>query len=188
MATKQIDGISDVTSTSTDNNSGTIKANGSVGGTFETSPTTTEKTGVFGSTVVDNDDADKALSIGSFAFNNERPIAKKTTTSLAGVPENFLQSGACVPGLIKSIHKTESVRTRKLTTAIRENKWNEFSGEFDAGYPQVSLDTFYNIAADDTSTLPIDDAANPTRLNPGELVYKDGSPNPINNTYKPKTS
>lgn len=188
MATVQTDGTSSVTLASTDNNGGTIKANGSVGGTFETSATTQLKTGVFGSTVVDNSDSDKALSSGEFAYDNNRPVGKKITDSLATVSNNFLVSGASDPANIRSIHKIESIRTRKLTTAIRENRYNEFTGEFDAGYPQVSLDTFYNISADDTSTLPVDEAANPTRENPGELVYKDGSPNPVTDLYKSKTS
>lgn len=177
MATVQTDGTSAVTSTSTDNNGGTIKANGSVGGTFEASATTQMKTGVFASTVVDNDNADKALSGGTFAYNNERPIAKKTTDILAGVAEDFLVSGAAVPSLRRSIHKIESVRTRKLTTAIRENRYSEFTGEFDAGYPEVSVDSF-----------GADNAANPTRTVPGELVYRDGSPLPVQDDYKAKTN
>jgi hypothetical protein len=181
MATKQTDGLSDVTSASTDNNGGTIKANGAVSGTFQATATTLEKTGVFGSTVVDNDSADKALSSGTFAYDNERPVAKKTTTTLAGVAEDFLQSGAAAPSTRRSIHKIESVRTRKLTTAIRTNKWNEYSGEFDSGYPETSTDSFGT-----------DDAANPTRNVPGELTYIAGNDNtilvPKNDDYKSRTN
>lgn len=189
MATKQIDGVTDVTPTSTDNNGGTVKANGLVSGTFQATATTQEKTGVFGSTVVDNNSADKALGAGTFAYDNERPVAKKTTTTLAGVAQDFLQSGASAPETIRSIHKIESVRTRKLTTAIRTNKWNEYSGEFDSGYPEVSVDSFGS-----------DNAANPTRETPGELTFigqsvSDGSTStvdtilvPKNEDYKPKTN
>jgi hypothetical protein len=177
MATTQTDGTSPVTSNSTDNNGGTIKANGSVGGTFQSSQITQPKSGVFGSTVIDNDAADKALDSGTFAYDNERPIAKKTTVSLAEKANDFLLSGAAVPGLRNSIHKINSVRTRKLTTAIRNNKWNEYSGEFDAGFPEVSEDVFAT-----------DNAANPTKEKPGEFVYRDGSPQPITDDYKEKTN
>lgn len=188
MATVQTDGASAVTATSTDNNGGTIKANGTASGTFAASSVTQAKTGVFGSTVVDNNDADKALSAGTFAFNNNNPVGKKVTSSLSGVSNTVLLSGAGNPGGIRSIHKIESVKTRKLTTAIRENRYNEFTGEFDAGYPQLSDDTFYNIAANDTSTLPVDQAANPTMEVPGELTYRTGAAEPVSDDYKAKTN
>jgi hypothetical protein len=177
MATVQTDGTSAVTATSTDNNGGTIKANGTVSGTFAASSVTQAKTGVFGSTVVDNDDADKALSAGTFAFNNNNPVGKKVTSSLSGVSNTVLLSGAGNPGGIRSIHKIESIKTRKLTTAIRENRYNEFTGEFDSGYPETSTDNFGT-----------DDAANPTMEVPGELTYRTGAKEPVTDEYKAKTN
>ncbi len=177
MATVQTDGSSAVTSTSTDNNGGTIKANGTVAGTFQASSVVQEQTGVFGSTVVDGNDADKALSAGTFAYNNNDPIAKKVTGSLAGVSNTFLKSGAGNPGGIRSIHKIESIKTRKLTAAIRSNKYNRYTGEFESGYPQSSTDSFGT-----------DDAASPTMSVPGELVYKTGKPVPVQDNYKAKTN
>jgi hypothetical protein len=70
----------------------------------------------------------------------------------------------------------DGVRTRKLTSAIRQNKFNIYTGEFDAGYPVVTVDTF-----------AADDAAQPTRAVPGELTYKSSSLNPVNDVYKGKT-
>lgn len=181
MATIQVNG-NPSTSTSTNNDGGAIKANGSVSSNVVTSVSTTRPDlGVFGSTVIDNDSADKALLGGVFAFNNERPIAKKTTMSLSTVSNNFLVSGAGDPTNIRSIHKIESVTTRKLTTAIRDNKWNEYSGDFDSGFPEVQVDSFGE-----------DAAANPTREVPGQLNYIAGNENtilvPKSDTYKPKTS
>lgn len=177
MATVQVDGVSAVTSTSTDNNGGTIKANGTVSGTFAATSVVQEKTGVFASTVIDNDNADKALDSGTFAFDNQRPVGKKVTSSLAGVSNTVLLSGAGNPGGIRSIHKVETVTTRKLTTALRENRYNEVTGEFDAGYPEVVTDTFDS-----------DDAANPTMAVPGELTYKTGAANPVTDEYAAKTN
>lgn len=145
--------------------------------------------GVFGSTVLDNDDADKALTTGTFAYNNQSPIAKKVTNKISGVSNNFLVSGAAKPSLVRSIHKiqvldegyVEGVRTRKLTSAMRAGKWNMFTGEFDAGYPQNSVDIL--------SLYPTykDVAANPTRLVPGRLTYKTSSPDIVNSSYEEKT-
>lgn len=145
--------------------------------------------GVFGSTVLDGVNTNKALPGGVFRYDNEQPVAKRISTSLANVNNDVLQSGASQPQLTRSIHKIESVRTRKLTKAIRNNKWNEYSGKFDVGYPEVENDTFYNIR--DLGIVidgsPIDDAADPTRSVPGELTYKSNSPLPVNDDYTKKT-
>jgi len=145
--------------------------------------------GVFGSTVLDGDNTDKALPGGVFGYDNEQPVAKRISTSLANVNNDVLQSGASQPQLTKSIHKIEKINTRKLTTAIRNNKWNEYSGNFDVGYPEVSEDVFYKISTNGIviDNDPIDDAANPTRLIPGELTYKSNSPDPVNDNYSKKT-
>jgi hypothetical protein len=148
--------------------------------------------GVFGSAVIDNldqDIANKALSAGTFAYNNQRPVAKKTTSAISGVANDFLVSGAARPTLVQSIHKiqvlgegyAEGVRTRKLTSAIRAGKWNQYTGEFEAGYPQQSTDIF---SLDPTYK---DVAANPTREVPGSLTYKTGAPEAVNDVYKEKT-
>lgn len=132
---------------------------------------------VFASTVVDNDWADKALSSGSFAYNNNKPVAQRSSTTIAGVSSNALKNGADVPGQIRSIHKLEVLRTRRLTAAIRANKYNRYTNTWDAGYPVVAVDTLAN-----------DTAATPTRNAPGQLTYKLGNPVPVSdNDYKPKT-
>jgi hypothetical protein len=188
MSTVQTDGSSPVTTSSTDNNGGTIKANGTLSGTFQASATTQVKTGVFGSTVVDNADADKGLSAGTFAYSNQRPVAKKTTTTISGTANDFLQSGAADPNSRRSIHKLEVVRTRRLTTAIRTNKWNEYSGEFDNGYPVVNADDFWDVASSSGVSTSTDNAAAPTQDVPGELTYMQGSVNPKTDEYKSRTN
>lgn len=189
MATIQTDGFTPVTVTSTDNNGGTVRANGGAGGTFATIPTNRQPTTVFGSTPVDNADADKAVSDGQFAYDNQRPLSKKVTNVLAGgVSADFMLSGAGDPTNIQSIHKIESVTTRKLTTAIRDNRWNEYSGKFDPGYPEVQNDVFYSIRDGGILADIVDDAANPSRTNPGDLTYMQGNPNPVSSDYPVKTS
>lgn len=134
-------------------------------------------TTVFASTVVDNSWADEAVSAGTFAYNNNKPVAKRYSSTLSGVSNTVLRSGADQPGLIRSIAKLEVLRTNRVTSAIRANKWNRYTGQFDAGYPVVAVDS-----------LATDTAATPTRAVPGQLTYKLGGVVPVtNNDYKAKT-
>jgi len=106
MATVQTDGVSPVTATSTDNNGGIIKANGNMSALFESSSLAQQKTGVFGSTVVDNDVADKAIDGGVFAFNNNNPIGKRLSRTLAGsLSDVFITTGSSP--FKRGLHKSE---------------------------------------------------------------------------------
>lgn len=185
MAIQQVNG-DPVTANSTNNNGGSV-LNGGDTSVLNSIDLGYSDVGVFGSSVVDNDDADKALSAGTFSYSNQRPVAKRVTEQLSGVNNDYLQSGASDPSNARSIHQVEVIRTRRLTTAIRANKWNEYTGEFEAGYPVVAVDEFYDISTDSTSVNPTDNAANPSRQVPGELVYKTGAPVPVQDDYKEKT-
>lgn len=175
---------------------GTIKSNGTVSSSVvESVPTVIENVGVFASTVIedtvtDGDYAHKALSGGTFANNNTKPISSLITTELAGVTTNVIKTPGNDGDAIRSIHKIESIRTRRLTSAIRDNKFNRYSGDFDAGFPVNALDTFYNISEDNTIMIDgvIDEAANPSLNEPGELTYMRGGKNPHNDNYKKKTN
>jgi hypothetical protein len=173
MATQQVNG-SAVTATSTKNIGGAV-INGGTTTILDSVDLGYSDVGVFGSSVADGTDTDKALSAGTFSYNNQSPIAKRVTETLSGVTNTVLQSGADQPGLIRSIHKLEVVRTRRLTTAIRAGYWNIYSGSFTTP-PTVAVDTFAT-----------DEAATPTRSVPGELTYKTGAPTPVNDNYKEKT-
>lgn len=176
MATKQTDGTSDVTASSTVNNGGTMVASGSSTVLNSQTPAP-EKVGVFGSTVIDGTDTDKAVSAGTFAFNNQEPLTKRVTTSLAGVSNDSLKTTGSSPDNLRSIHKLETLRTRRLTTAIRANAWNEYAGTWEAGYPVTAVDT-----------LESDVAANPSKAVPGKLNFMYGNPVPEGTNYKAKTN
>lgn len=180
MATQQVGGGA-VTATSTNNNGGAV-VNGGSTSILDSVDLGYSDVGVFGSSVVDGPDTDKALSAGTFSYSNQRPIAKRVTEELSGVSNTVLQSGAGQPALIRSIHKLEVLTTRRLTTAIRAGKWNIFKGAF--------LNN-QNQAADNpvvaTDSLSSDNAATPTRAVPGELVYKTSAPVPVQDDYKAKT-
>lgn len=134
-------------------------------------------TTVFASTVIDNSWADEAVSAGTFAYNNSKPVAKRSTSTLSGVSNTVLRSGADQPQLIRSIHKLETLRSNRVTSGIRANKFNRYTGAWDNGYPVVAVDS-----------LATDTAATPTRAAPGQLTYKLGQPVPVtDNDYKAKT-
>jgi hypothetical protein len=182
MSTIQTDGTSSVTLNSTNNNSG-VGINLGSASLLSSRSLGANRFGVFGSTVIDNDSADKALDDGVFAYNNQRPVAKRVSTTLSTVNNDVLLSGALQPGLIRGIHKLEVLRTRRLTTAIRAGKWNIYKGKFlnnqnqSPDNPVVAVDP-----------LEPDAAAAPSRNVPGQLVYRTGAKMPVRDTYKPKTA
>lgn len=151
------------------------------------------QTDVFGSAVVPDTVASGAYATTSldnsdqnFAYNNQKPIAKRYTTTIAGSANSVLQSGADTPGIIRSIHKLEKVRTRRLTTAIRAGEWNVYTGQF-VNAPTVAVDDWWSNSANDVSASSTDEAATPSRETPGELTYKLGQQLPVDVDYPSKT-
>jgi len=128
---------------------------------------------IFGSTVVENINNKKSLSSGSFSKLNQI-VSQKITTKLASVDNNVLTTSANQPALENSINSIQQVRTRKITTAIRTGNFSLITGKYTTGFPVNQVDTF------DT-----DNAANPTRTNPGSLVFNNGILNIT--TYTKKT-
>lgn len=175
MATKQVNGSS-VTTTSTVNNGGTMVSHGTSTALDSTSPAP-EKVGVFGSTPIDGDDSNKAISGGTFAHDHTAPITKRVTTELAGVASTVLDNTGGQPDLVRSIHKLETLTTTRFTTAIRDNKWNEYAGVWESGYPVTATDS-----------LATDTAATPTREVPGSLNFLYGGPTASGVNYSSKNT
>jgi hypothetical protein len=167
-----------ISANATKNDSGVAKNIGTESTTLVTSVLGLDNVAT-GSVVVDGDDTDKALSAGTFAYNNSAPVAKRLTTSLATVSNTALTSGALVPGLVKSVNKIESIVTRRLATAIRAGYWNIYSGTFSTS-PTVATDTFHKAV---TGATYIDKVANVSASNPGVAVYKTGAVSPVVNAY-----
>ena len=135
------------------------------------------------SVVVDGTDTSPALVGGVFAFNNQKPVAKRLTSTLSTVNNSVLLSGALVPSQIRSVNKIQSVVTNKFTTAIRAGYFNIYNGKFvntNTGAP-------YSVPSV-TDTFATDNAANPTRNVPGSLVYTIGSREPVSSNYSKKTA
>lgn len=174
MATLQVDG-SAVTSTSTNNNGG-VGRNVGTSDILTNRPFFSGEKTVFASTVLDNSQVDEAVSAGVLAFENQRGVIRRVTETLSEVSNDILVAGASVPEQRQSINQTSGTYITDLTTAIRDGRWNAFSGSFS---PDVS-----GVDAD----FGTDSAANPTRSLPGELYFIDGSPNAVTGTYSPKNT
>lgn len=169
------------------NNRGTVARGGSVAsGKLNNVSVARFNSGVFNSTPIDNNSADEALAAGTFAYNNSRPTAQRYTTLISGVSNTILRSGADVPSLARSIARSETIRTRRTTTAIRAGYFNIYTGLFTT-QPTVAVDNWWSISANTTSTTSTDIAASPTRSVPGRLVYKTGKLNPVVGSYQSKT-
>lgn len=196
MSTIQPNG-SPSTPTSTKNNGGAVIA-GSVSRNMKSIGFVQPDVGVFGSAVVEGVNAVNPQPLGVFNYNNNRPVAMKTTSNLAAINNNFLLSGANDPDSIKSINYMvidkptglgdpevayiDGTKTTRTASAIRENKLNIYTGKFDSGYPGTSDDYFLGV--DNASG---DKAAKVTRLVPGSLVYKLSKKPPVSQNYAEKT-
>lgn len=190
MATVQTNGSSPTTKSSTRNNRGVAINAGSRSSVLQNNPLGTTKLGVFGSTVIsnaNNDYADPALSGGTFANNNQKPISMKYTSVLAGTVSNsFLKGGASDLGSRRSIHRQEKVRTTRATTAYRAGYWNIYTGQYTTP-PTTVVDNFWG-ATTGSSGVSTDNAASVTRTTPGDLTYKLGSKTPVSVGYSAKTT
>lgn len=182
MATTQIDGVSAVTANSTKNDGGVAKHIGT-SSVLSNVSVTNPPVGVFGSTVLDDNYADKALSGGVFKFDNQRPVGKRLTTTLATVNKPVLQSGALVPANIRMLHKRESYKVSQVATAIRAGEWNIYAGTW--GTPPTNTTEVPGFNSD---LGPLDRAASVSRSTPGQLVYRTGARLPFRDNYKAKTA
>ena len=135
-----------------------------------------DTTGVFGSTVIDGVDTDEAVSAGVIAHNHTKPITFKVTTEIAGVASSALATSANSPAQVRGIHKRESFKSDGKATAFRAGYFNLYTGEY------------YPAPTPVTETPGTDNAANPTRSAPGDLVFRTGAKLPIRSQdYKAKT-
>ena len=157
-------------------NGGTMKANSVTSDVMNSVSTARPVVDVFGSTVIDNSVADKAVSSGVFAHDHVKPISALVTSELAGLNNDTIKS----PGnnnVIRSINKFESDESALLATGIRANKLSLYTGQWESGYPSGVTVAFSG-----------DNAANPTSSVPGELTYMTGSTTPFNDDYAKKTN
>lgn len=177
MATLQIDGSSVVGNYyvgGSTKNKGGVAVKAGVSSTLSNRSVKGVNVGVYGSVVVDGTDTDKSVSAGVFAYNDQRPVGKRVSSTLATVANKTLLSGAAVPSLQTGINKLEAITTNRTSTAFRAGNLNLFTGKY------TSVTTA-------TDSLGNDNAARVTRSSPGDLVYKLGKA-PVAVSYKAKTA
>lgn len=179
---------------STINNRGTIRTGGTIVGTkFKSTnngDTGTRQTlTVFDTTGLagERQRSVKANSSGTFALMAVgKYIIRRVTTTLAGVANTVLQTGASDFGR-RSIHSVVQLRTSFLTSL----SWAHGTDlpTYTAVYSNQS--TNLNYGQNSTATNPVsqgtaDSAAGPTAAVPGTLVYKSAGKLAIQDVYKPK--
>lgn len=177
MATKQVNG-SAVSNTSTRNDRGVIRRGGNIASTKFVAQNELGAAGdmyASGVKMTNLSGLAKAVSAGTFAVMEVGAyIMRKVTSTLAGVANTTIQSGASDFGNRNAIHKIENVRG----TFLSGLSWTK---DHD-GQPT------YTFTKSETHTaLGNDDAARPSLAVPGELVYVVGK-TPVQDDYKAKTS
>lgn len=186
MASKQING-SAVTATSTRNRGGVVRAGGNAAASgLLTNKLPGEISRAFGSTIVANSVVGKALTAGTLAYR-VGGVIRKVTTSISGVANTILRSGASDYGRMRSIHKVEAQRASFLSGyswAVDANGMVVYTPTVAAAGANAG---WWSQATDADGTSSSDDAAVPTRTAPGELVYRTGKRLPVQADYSAKT-
>lgn len=148
---------------------------------------TKDTTGVFASTVIDDNYADKAISGGTFGHDHVKPITGRVTTEIAGVSSTALSTNSNNPGQLRSINKREGIRSNGVATAIRAGYWNIYSGTWSTN-PTATTQATTGVPTAGQTQVGNDDAATPTRSAPGELVFRTGAKLPVRDRdYSAKT-
>tara|TARA_Y100000593_G_scaffold49662_3_gene93610 strand:- start:25106 stop:25753 length:648 start_codon:yes stop_codon:yes gene_type:complete len=210
MATVQAtDGSSAVTSSSTNNDNGTIvnagntAADGPITNVIRVDELADDKGESTGSKVVANDgtgDAEtdrvgvaKAVSGGTLAFeaNATQWIMKggNVSTTIGGVANTVLAGGGSdYNGAFSTRDNINEINSTRVlgvgTFNALATPSTQITPNFTKGGTAGNAQNF--VQADDGSTAASDNAAVPTRAVPGELTYNFGAPNPTTDEYKAK--
>lgn len=130
--------------------------------------------GVFGSTVLDNAVANKALTSGTFAYDNNKGLIRRVTAYISGVYNKVLVNTAN-SGYNTAIHSNTTSYTAKVRSGLEAGKFNEVTGEWEAGYPQNSVDSFGT-----------DNAAAVSRADQDSLTYMVNGKTATTTGYAPR--
>jgi|19_taG_2_1085344.scaffolds.fasta_scaffold00145_37 hypothetical protein len=183
-------GITNGLPTSGDNDIGTIRYGGNVADSTFFNATALGGPNRVTTLVSGVDGLSGILSAGP--FNGGDQVIRRVTTDIANVANNVLLAGASNSANGQSIHTVFKNAVVYYKRGIRENHWNHFSGVWEAGFPETANSGIWDQATDadqgdDARTNTTDDAAHPTAAIPGEFVYRDGSPTPVQDDYAAKT-
>jgi hypothetical protein len=171
--TKQADGTTAVTSTSTRNNRGIIATGATINNTLfaKFQPVNFSVSGLgIGTYPTDGSQTDKAVSAGTFAYNSSGVIVR-VTTRLGNTNNSVMQSGSSMPDQTQSFNQFRSGTYR----SYRYADFNRLTGTFTVSPSGISDGVAYNSGVVGTNQGSVDEASNPTRSIPGEYVFAIGS-------------
>ncbi len=120
------------------------------------------------------------------------------TEFIHGAAFTVLRSAGSEYGIRRSIHKVESIYTTHTTQAMRAGLWDSVNGVWNTGDIGVSWVNNFGLAQPVSNNASgignvagglqtdggADHAALPSSVLPGELVYKEPQPNPVQDDYK----
>jgi hypothetical protein len=131
-------------------------------------------------------------AIAGAVFNSGLQVVVRAQTTIAGQSNLLLEGGASnSANEAFTPLQLDVLRTYYYKFAVRNNYWNEFSGQWETPVPSNASSGAWNIAnsVDNSSTMRasgVDVAANPSQSSPGRLTFLNGSPTPVNTGYAPR--
>jgi hypothetical protein len=173
-----------------DNDQGTIRAGGNIASARFSADAVNLGLSRHITIVSGNAAIESPLAAG--AFNAGDQVIRRVTNDLAGVSNTVLLSGGSNSANRPfSIKQKTTISTYYYKTAVRTGGWHEFSGVFDPAVSVGATGAWSQATDTDVSselvTSGVDHAANPSAAIPGELVYRNGGPNPVQADYAAKT-
>lgn len=178
--------------TTVDNDQGTIRAGGNIGATDKFSADAVNLGSSRFITVVSGVNGIESVNgAAGWVFNGGDQVIVRVTTDIAGVSNNVLLAGASnSANASNSINQVAAASSYNYKTAVRTGGWHEYSGVFDPAVT-VSADGYWSQETDSDASAAllssgVDNASNPTAAIPGELVYRNGSPTPVQDDYAAK--
>lgn len=173
MAIAQIDGSAASKST-TNNNGGTIRAAGTIASPKFQNQNLGDSEYIKDTLARQGAEVSKSISAGTFNKLRENEyVIRKVSTKIGDVANDVLLSGASDYGQRRSIHFVERLRSSFL------NEWT-WTRDSDGNV------TFSGVVSTNETDFGTDDAARVSAFAPGELTYRDGGPDPVNDDYKRK--
>ena len=114
------------------------------------------------------------------------------SSEIGDIPNTVLMGGASNSANAAFTPLQEAVmRVSYYKSSVVNNKWNEFRGVWELGYPESATSGAWIIvaSADQAATMrtsATDSGVNVTQDRPGQLVYSYGNPTPQQAEYAPR--
>lgn len=131
----------------------------------------------------------RGVGTGTFAYNNQRGVMRRVSTTINGAANTVLQTGGVGEGKgpgtpVETFYPLP--RYSYTATGAILAKVNS-PGGVDAATGWDTAKNFIDPAQAGGATASTDSAANPTRAIPGELAYMESAKTPKQDDYKAKT-